>query len=42
MGLSARQFVVEHYSLDAVLDRWEALFQSLLVANPAPHRYRVM
>jgi len=34
MGERARQFVQEHYSLDAALDRWEALYAELLERNP--------
>jgi glycosyltransferase involved in cell wall biosynthesis len=30
MGRSARQFVADRFSLEAVLDRWEALYQELL------------
>jgi glycosyltransferase involved in cell wall biosynthesis len=34
MGERARQFVLDRYSLDAALDRWEALFGELLEQNP--------
>ena len=30
MGERARQRVVEHFSMDAVLDRWERLYAELL------------
>ena len=33
MGQSARQFVAERFSLDQVLDRWEALYKNLLNRN---------
>jgi len=39
MGRSARQFVVERFSLDAVLDRWEALYQELLQRNGRAARW---
>lgn len=34
MGERARQFVLDRYSLDAALDRWEALYAELLESNP--------
>jgi len=34
MGEHARQRVVEHFSLGAVLDQWEALYEELLQQNP--------
>ena len=39
LGLRARQRVVEHYSLDAVLNRWEALYADLLSRSPRPRRW---
>jgi glycosyltransferase involved in cell wall biosynthesis len=33
MGQSARQFVAERFSLEQVLDRWEALYKNLLNRN---------
>jgi glycosyltransferase involved in cell wall biosynthesis len=39
MGERARQFVLERYSLDAALDRWEALYAELLTRNPKPRRW---
>ena len=39
MGERARQCIVERYSLDSVLDRWEALYSELLARNPAPRRW---
>ena len=36
MGERARRFVMERFSLDAVLDRWEALYSRLLQSNPRP------
>jgi glycosyltransferase involved in cell wall biosynthesis len=39
MGKRARQFVVEHFSLDAVLDQWEALYADLLNQHPEPSRW---
>ncbi|MGD0630401.1 MAG: glycosyltransferase [Terracidiphilus sp.] len=38
LGGNARQFVLDHFSLGAVLDRWEALYEDLLMQNPAPRR----
>jgi glycosyltransferase involved in cell wall biosynthesis len=38
MGRRARQHVIEHFSLKAVLDRWEALYTQLLKRNPTPMR----
>lgn len=38
MGLRARQFVADRFSLSAVLDRWEALYAELLALNPSPRR----
>jgi glycosyltransferase involved in cell wall biosynthesis len=38
MGERARQYVVDHFSLDAVLDRWEALYRDLLQRSPVPRR----
>jgi glycosyltransferase involved in cell wall biosynthesis len=39
IGERARQRVVEHFSLEPVLDRWEALYASLLERNPQPQRW---
>jgi glycosyltransferase involved in cell wall biosynthesis len=39
MGERARQFVQERYSLDAALDRWEALYAELLARNPKRRRW---
>jgi glycosyltransferase involved in cell wall biosynthesis len=39
MGDRARQLVTERYSLDQVLDRWEALYETRLVGNPRPLRW---
>ena len=39
MGERARQHVMERFSLDAVLDRWEALFDRLLESNPRARRW---
>ncbi len=39
MGEQARQFVIERFSLEAVLDRWEALYNQLLLRNPKPRRW---
>jgi glycosyltransferase involved in cell wall biosynthesis len=39
MGERARQLVIERFSLEAVLDRWEALYRSLLEHNPRPARW---
>ena len=39
MGKRARQLVMERFSLDAVLDRWEALYGDLLHRNPRPARW---
>jgi glycosyltransferase involved in cell wall biosynthesis len=38
MGERARQYVVDHFGLDAVLDRWETLYRDLLQRSPAPRR----
>ena len=39
MGRQARQFVLDRFSLEAVLDRWEALYRRLLMSNPKPSRH---
>jgi glycosyltransferase involved in cell wall biosynthesis len=39
IGDRARQFVTERFSLDAVLDSWEALYADLLNRNSAPSRW---
>jgi glycosyltransferase involved in cell wall biosynthesis len=38
MGEQARHLVVESFSLEAVLDRWEELYGKLLGQNPNPRR----
>jgi glycosyltransferase involved in cell wall biosynthesis len=39
MGERARQFVIERFSLNAILDRWEALYADLLRLHPEPRRW---
>lgn len=39
MGERARLHVIEHFSLESVLDRWEALYTQLLKRNPTPMRH---
>jgi len=39
MGQRARQRIIEHFSLSAALDRWEALYPNLLAANHTPRRW---
>lgn len=39
MGMLARQRVIRDFSLKAVLDRWEALYGTLLGQHPHPLRY---
>jgi glycosyltransferase involved in cell wall biosynthesis len=39
MGERARQLVIERFSLEAVLDRWEALYRDLLQRNPRRARW---
>jgi glycosyltransferase involved in cell wall biosynthesis len=39
MGERARQTVVERYSLEAVVDRWEALYAELMLRHPRPLRW---
>jgi glycosyltransferase involved in cell wall biosynthesis len=39
LGLRARQRVIERYALEAVLDRWEALYNALLSRNGRPRRW---
>lgn len=41
MGERARQFVIENFSLDAVLDQWETLYSDLLYQHPLLRRWRV-
>jgi glycosyltransferase involved in cell wall biosynthesis len=41
MGVKARQLVIERFSLEAVLDRWEELYSKLLERNPNPKRWHV-
>lgn len=38
MGLRARKFVEERYSLPAIVDRWQQLYSQLLTAHPRPTR----
>lgn len=42
IGERARQYVVEQFSLEGVLDRWERVYQSLLDGCPAPARARCL
>jgi glycosyltransferase involved in cell wall biosynthesis len=39
MGQRARQNVIDRYSLNAVLDQWETLYEGLLERNPKPVRW---
>jgi glycosyltransferase involved in cell wall biosynthesis len=39
IGDQARRHVTERFSLDAVLDSWEALYADLLTRKPAPSRW---
>jgi glycosyltransferase involved in cell wall biosynthesis len=39
MGERARQVAMERFSLEAILDRWEALYRDLLGQNPRPARW---
>jgi glycosyltransferase involved in cell wall biosynthesis len=39
MGQRARHFVVERFSLDSMLDQWEALYADLLHRHPQPRRW---
>jgi glycosyltransferase involved in cell wall biosynthesis len=41
MGMRARQRVVERYSLEAALDRWERLYADLLERKNAARRHRL-
>ena len=41
MGERARQRVVEHFSLEAVLDRWERLYAELLERKNAARHNRL-
>ena len=38
LGRCARSFVAKGFSLDAVLDRWEAVYAEVLDRNPQPRR----
>jgi glycosyltransferase involved in cell wall biosynthesis len=38
MGERARNLVMERFSMEAVLDRWEALYRHLLESHPKPAR----
>jgi glycosyltransferase involved in cell wall biosynthesis len=39
IGEHARQRAIEHFSIEAVLDRWESLYRELLQRNPKPVRW---
>jgi hypothetical protein len=39
MGAHARERVLGHFSLDAVLDRWDATYRDLLESHPQPVRW---
>jgi len=39
MGTQARQHVLDHFSLREVLDRWEVLYQQLLLSHSKPARH---
>jgi len=39
MGERARQRISAQFSLETVLDRWEALYAELLERNPLPRRW---
>jgi hypothetical protein len=39
IGMRARQFTMERFGLESVLDRWEVLYQELLALNPEPRRW---
>jgi glycosyltransferase involved in cell wall biosynthesis len=39
MGQRARQNVIDRFSLNAVLDRWESQYRELLNRNPMPSRW---
>lgn len=39
IGELARKLVIERFSLEAVLDRWEAVYGDLLERNPKPARW---
>ena len=39
MGERARQRVIEHFSLEKVLDRWEEVYTDLLASNPRSRRW---
>jgi glycosyltransferase involved in cell wall biosynthesis len=39
MGERARKHILERYSIEAVLDRWEALYAEMLATNPKPKRW---
>lgn len=39
MGEQARRYVLEHFSLDGVLDRWETLYGELLARRTQPARW---
>lgn len=39
MGQQARRRAIERFSLDTILNRWEALYRDLLARNPRPRRW---
>jgi glycosyltransferase involved in cell wall biosynthesis len=39
MGIHARQYILTHFSLETVLDQWEALYHDLLDNCPRPRRW---
>jgi hypothetical protein len=38
MGKQARRHMLDHFSLESVLDRWHALYRQLLQERPMPLR----
>ncbi len=42
MGMRARRYVIEHFSLEAAVDRWEGLYADLLDQERAKRRLRLM
>jgi glycosyltransferase involved in cell wall biosynthesis len=39
MGERAREFVLDRFSLEAVLDRWQRLYEDVLIQNSRPRRW---
>jgi hypothetical protein len=39
MGMRARRHVMDHFSLESALNRWEALYTDLLQRNRNPTRF---